>query len=857
MKHKLYLPILMLLVASIIGVPQHGVAQKKKSKDAPATPAPAPAKESDKSKSIADLTKGSRSIPGLFQMYQDTVSGAVRMVVSESQLNKEFILFSHVMNGVVDAGAFKGAYRGSTIFTIRKYFDRIEFIEENTNMYFDPANPLSRAAGANVSRSVMLSEKIEAQDKGDKKYLIKCDALFLKETLGQIKPPRFPNAPPNAFTLGNLDKDKTKIVSIKNYPENSDVLIEYVYSQDAPLNGGSGGVTDARNVSIQVQNSFIRMPENDFQPRMDDPRVGFFTTQTNNMTTPSAIPYRDFINRWHLKKKDPNAAVSEPVEPIVWWIENTTPLEFRETIREAVLRWNISFEKAGFKNAVVVNVQPDDADWDAGDIRYNVLRWTSSPNPPFGGYGPSFVNPRTGQILGADVMLEYVFFTNTVAAKKLYDFTSFGIESEVDPNVDPSKLCSFGHLMQENNLFGQAVLLADGAGDEEVDGLKKEAMMYLIMHEVGHTLGLNHNMKSSQLLSPAQLYDKDFIKGKALAGSVMDYPALNVTPDRSKQGQYHSVTVGPYDDWAIQFGYKNFSSQSQMDELLAQSTRPELTFGNDADDMRSPGKAIDPRVNTGDMSNDQITYSIDRMNLVRDMMGKIKSKYTKTGQSYQELRQSYLALSGQYSGAATTISRFIGGVYVDRAMAGQPGATKPFTPVAYADQKRAMTALNKYVFAPDAFKAPNDLYNYLAMQRRGFNFFAAPEDPKMHAQVLAAQRNVLNHILHQNTMQRIVDSQLYGNTYSLSEFMTDLNNGIFAADLGGSVNSFRQNLQVEYVNMLIGISASKNHMHTAKSMAIYLLKDTRGKLGSAGDLSTRAHREHLRTLITNALEEVK
>ena len=138
------------------------------------------------------------------------------------------------------------------------------------------------------------------------------------------------------------------------------------------------------------------MPENDYEVRYDDPRVGYFTTQVDDQTSTSSTPYRDLVHRWHLKKKDPNAAISEPVEPITWWIENSTPIEWRATITEGVLQWNKAFEKAGFKNAIVVKVQPDDADWDAGDIRYNVLRWTSSPQPPFGGYGPSFVKPKDG-----------------------------------------------------------------------------------------------------------------------------------------------------------------------------------------------------------------------------------------------------------------------------------------------------------------------------------------------------------------------------------------------------------------------------------------------------------------------------
>ena len=165
------------------------------------------------------------------------------------------------------------------------------------------------------------------------------------------------------------------------------------------------------------------MPENDDQPRYDDPKVGYFLTQVTDMTSTSPTPYRDLVHRWNLVKKDASQAISEPVQPIVWWIENMTSLEFRETIREAVLEWNAPFETAGFKNAMVVKVQPDDADWDAGDIRYNVLRWTSSPRRPFGGYGPSFVNPRTSEISGTDIMLEYSFHTSRILYDDLFSLT--------------------------------------------------------------------------------------------------------------------------------------------------------------------------------------------------------------------------------------------------------------------------------------------------------------------------------------------------------------------------------------------------------------------------------------------------
>ena len=849
-------------VLSAFLAPQDIQAQKKNKKKKGKTELPQkPDPKKDKEKKISDLIKSSKEIDGLFKMYQDTVSGSLQMIVTEDQIGKEYIHFNQVGNGVLDAGRFRGAYGGSKVFKIKKYFDKIEFVTQNTSFYFDPNNAISKSSDANLSEGNMASVKVEAYDKEKGLYLIKADDLFLKETLSQIKPPRFPGQAPTAFSLGNLDKTKTKINSIRNYPENTDLEVEYVYSSPSVLNGGSEAVTDGRNVSIKVYHSIIAMPSNDYEIRLDDPRVGYFTTQVNDQTSTGSAPYRDLVHRWNLQKKDPEAAISEPVEPITWWMENSTPVEWRETITQGVLEWNKAFEKAGFKNAMVVKMQPDDADWDAGDIRYNVLRWTSSPNPPFGGYGPSFVNPRTGQILGADIMLEYVHFTNRVMYDKLFDLASPAAEFNPSPYKEYDQLfCSLGHVMHENTMFGQAVLASAGATDLEMARMKKEAMISLIMHEVGHTLGLNHNMKASQLFSPEQLADADFIKGKALTGSVMDYAGINLTKDRTKQGQYYDMSVGPYDEWAIQFGYTPFKSEQEAADLLNQSTKPELIFGNDADDMRSPGKAIDPRVMIGDLSNDQIGYSIDRFELVNNMMKDVKEKFTKNGESYQELRRAYTLLSGQRATAANVISRFIGGVYVDRAMAGQEGGTQPYTPVSLQDQKRAMNALSKYVFAPNAFDAPNDLYNYLAMQRRGYNFFRSPEDPKIHEQVLTYQKNVLRHVLHPNTLQRISDSELYGNKYSLSTFMTDLNSAVFKADIYGNVNSFRQNLQVEYTNMLIDALTGKQKdkfTNNAKSMALYNLKNIRAMAAPSGNVSSRAHKQHLRTLIDNSLKEIK
>jgi len=863
MKKRNYFRFASITLVSILFLSVCPASAQKKKKGNKKSKTETPKKDKDAPKKISEVTKKCKMIEGLFPIYQDTTTGAIKMIVSKDQIGKEYIYFSQVADGVLDAGSFRGSYRGSKVFKIEKYFNKIEFVTQNTSSYFDPKSALSKSASANMSAGIMASLKIEGVDEDKGLFLINADNLFLKETFSQIKPPKYPKQSPTAFSLGNLDKEKTKVNSIRNYPENTDLAIEYVYSKGTVLNGGSRAVSDGRNVSIKVFHSLIKMSENNYEILIDDPRVGYFATQVTDMTSTASVPYRDLVHRWNLKKKNPTAEISEPVKPITWWMENSTPVEWRETIKNAVLQWNVAFEKAGFKNAIEVKLQPDNAAWDAGDIRYNVLRWTSSPRAPFGGYGPSFVNPKTGEIIGADIMLEYVHFTNRVMYDKIFDLASILKEYEAPEfEKDMNKMtCSLGHVIHENTMFGSAVLAAEGASPLELEKMREQSMIALIMHEVGHTLGLNHNMKASQLFSPAQLSDASFIEGKCLTGSVMDYTAINLTKDRSKQGQYTDVAVGPYDVWAIQFGYTPFKSVFEKNVLLNRSTESELTFGNDADDMRAPGKAIDPRVMIGDLSNDQITYSNNIFELVDNMMKSVKTRFSKDGESYQELRRVYYVLSGQRATAAGVVSRFIGGVYVDRAMVGQKGETKPYTPVNLADQKRAMETLTKYVFAPDAFNAPNDLFNYLALQRRGYNFFRGTEDPKIHNQVLTYQKNVLAHVLHPNTTQRIIDSELYGNKYKLSIMMTDLNNAIFKSDATGNVNSFRQNIQVEYTKKLIAMVVgpkSKKYVSAAQSMAVYNLKQVQKMASSTvGNISTRAHRSHLKTLIINALKEIK
>lgn len=815
-----------------------------------------------KKPSISEKVKSSQKKTGLFTLYQDTATGSVQLYVRRDQLGKEFIYQSFSVNGPTSLFLNQGMHRATNVLKIEKAFDKLEVSEVNTSFYYNKNNAVSKTANVDKPETVVITEKISGEDSAG--YLINADALFLSDKLDGIKPVFAPGpSSMYVFNLGMLNGQKSKYQQIRSFPDNTDVVVDLAYDNPNNIAPSGADITDGRYVRVRMQHSLIAMPENQFLPRRDDPRVGYFMEEVTDLTSISPVPYRDAIHRWNLQKKNPGAALSEPVEPITYWVENTTPVEYRQAIVEAGLKWNEAFEKAGFRNAVQMKIMPDTATWDPSDIHYNVIRWVSSAQPNYGAIGPSFVNPKTGQILGADITVEWYsgsatpIFDELVSAAPIPSFPVAGPEAAPHSHFT----CQLAQELKNQFTTGLTTMEAAGAGPEEIKEMHKQFLTYLIMHEMGHTLGLNHNMKASQMLSPAELNDTSITRRIGLIGSVMDYPAINIALDRSKQGDYYTTKAGPYDLWAIEYGYTPFNSESEekkgLHTILSRSTDPKLTFGNDGDDMRAPGKAMDPRVNINDLSSDAIGYAEERFQLVNNLMGKIVAKYSKPDQSYAELRARYNTLNAQRANMIAAVSRYIGGVYVDRSFPDQKSASKPFTPTPVATQKRAIAVLNKYVFAPDAFSADAQVFPYLQYQRRGFNQPNAGEDFKITSVFLNIQVNgALAHILSTPTMQRITNSRLYGNQYSLADVMTDLTKGIFDADIQTNVNVYRQYLQNAFVKGLVQISSDNSPVDdVSKAAARFTLKKIKTRLGSAvsANEETKAHRNNLVFLIDNAL----
>ena len=877
MKRMLSWAALSLAAAMLSFAPAEGLAQKgkkkKKRKNGDTEQVDSKKKGGkDGMKSVADFTKEFTLDEGLFNLYQDTTKGSMYIHIPAEAMDDEFIYFSQVEDGVVSSGFFRGSYRGSKVITVHRHFGQLEVHAENTNFHVDPENALIKAADANLNTPILASLKVEAEDSTG--VLVSADAMFLKEELQMVKPP---SRPGRKSPLGKLSKTKSKVVDVANYPMNTELSVNYVYDNGNPTVGGPQ-FEDGRYIAVGYRHALLPMPEDGFTPRADDPRIGFFTTEVDDLTGVTATPWKDMIHRWRLKKQDPTAAMSEPVEPITWWIENTTPEEFRPIIKAGVEKWNQAFEPLGFNNAVVVKIQPDDADWDAGDVRYNVLRWTASPTPPFSGYGPSFVNPRTGEILGADIMLEYGGMVGRLWRAEVFSKAGM-IEESMDEEyasldahmegrstrellAEQMSRCHAGTVMGRNSLLAAAAMRAYNFTDEEHAEFVRQTLHRLVLHEVGHTLGMSHNMHASTMLSPDELKDAAKVAENGMCNSVMEYPSINFARNKAEQTRFYDDSPGPYDKWVIEYGYSEGlqdarAEAERLDAILARSTDPLLQFGNDADDMRGTGRGINPDVNIYDLSNDPVAYASERCELVNDLLPTLVENFAQGVDSHQEVLRAYYALTGEYATQLRIMTRQIGGVRYNRATPEQLNGASPFSPVSEADQKAAMKALATYAFAPDAFDAQANVLAYLQAQRRGFGFFGRNEDPKIHARVASAQKAALAQLVHPAVLMRILDSGLYGNTYDLNEYMRDLTKAMFRADLRTGVNTYRQNLQLMYVKALIKALDAKSRLNmVAQSVVLDQLRriDRAQRDAALPDGLTGAHRAHIRHLIDVALE---
>ena len=751
-----------------------------------------------------------KELNGFMNILHETEEDKYYLIIEEDKINKEFIYFAYILNGPQDVGASGGSMGDGSILEFRKFKDDIGLYKINTKYKYNDSNKISQSKLTNIIEAFMGRFKVVVKE--DNKYLISADKLFLSEMLTSVTP----NIPKEYMeyydlNIGKIDKSKTYINDVRNYPKNTAIEINYGFFNPRPKPGGSvDAVADKRYTFISARHLFVEMPDDKFEPRIADQRIGYFSEKVTDLSSYDSYPARDLMNRWRLIKKNPEAELSEPVEPIVYWVENSTPEEIRPFVVKGIEGWNAAFEKAGFKNAVVAKIQPDDAEWDAGDIQYNVVRWASTPNPQFSGYGPSIANPRTGEIIAADIVQEFNAIKRGYTYRKLWGYT------------------------------------------EDNDPLE-QWIVSLTMHEVGHTLGLRHNFKSSWIYNADDIHNVS-ITGKSHIGSVMDYDPINLAPAGTPQGNFFPHGPGIYDKWAIEFGYTPNMTDEERDLILAKASIPEYVFGTDGDAMGSPGSNTDPRAKRYDLSGDPVTYTSRRIEILDAKIKELPSIFLVDGNTSTEFRSNFFSLVREKGRFMEGVSRLIGGVYSNRTVNGTD--LTPFEAVAYEDQKKAMSLITSKLLSNDAFIFDENILKYLQYEKRAAYSSSerGNEDPQLHEVVLGLQGRVLAHILHPRVMTRLVDSSQYGNTYLPNEVLDDLQEGIFVAK--EVPTTFKMNLQSNYVDGLIKGLSDSDYDEISRS-AIYnsLIKIETFTKRLYGTDELKNHLKFLNWKINKALEE--
>ena len=752
------------------------------------------------------------SIDGFMNVLHETEKDKYYLVLNEDQLNKEFIYFTYILNGPSDAGPSGGDMGEAFILEFRKFKEDIGIYKKNTKFKYDDSNKISQSKLTNIIEAFLGRFSVVVNE--DSKYLINIDKMFLSEMLVAITP----NIPKEYMEyynliLGRPDKSKTFIDEVKNYEKNTSFKVRYGFFNPKPKSGGSiDAITDKRYTYVDGLHLFVEMPDDKFEPRVADQRIGYFSEKVTDLSTYDSNNARDLMNRWRLIKKDPDAELSEPEEPLVYWVENSTPEEIRPFVVKGIEAWNKAFEKAGFKNAIVAKIQPDDAEWDAGDVRYNVVRWASTPDPRYSGYGPSVANPRTGEIIAADIVQEFNAIKRGYTYRKLWGYT---------PENDPLE----------------------------------QWIVSLTMHEVGHTLGLRHNFKSSWIYDAKEVHDVS-ITGDNHIGSVMDYDPINLAPEGLTQGNFFPTGPGSYDIWAIEFGYTPSFTDEERENLLSKSTQPEYIFGTDGDAMSSPGTNIDPRNYRGDMSNDPITYTSDRIKTLDAKIAELPDIFLVDGETSTEFRSVFYSLTSEKGRFLDGVSRLIGGVYSNRIVNDSNKDITPFEAVSYEDQKRAMNLIKEKLLSNDAFSFDENLLKYLQSEKRAAYSSGrrVNEDPKLHDLVLSMQGRTLSHILHPVVMMRLVDSSQYGNTYMPDEVLKDLFDGIFVQR--EIPTTFKMNLQSKYLDSLISALDDDDYDEISKAAIYASLVDIKNFTRSQyGDSKTKVHYNFLNWKVSKALDD--
>ncbi|HEY6196427.1 MAG TPA: zinc-dependent metalloprotease [Candidatus Eisenbacteria bacterium] len=865
---------------------------KPKSQPPSASPGGAPAAgASDKPfAEWAKLTKDAEQKKGFFTLWKKRDN--LYLELGKDQLDQPFLYVVSLSRGIGSNFTLGGLPLDDRMLRWERHGDRILLVQVNTQFTSPKGAPIDKARELSIPNSIVQSFKIESEDESSKAVLIDLGALLLSDVTDLTEGLK------GAFNnvAVRFDKDRSALGSIKTFPDNTELEATLTFS---PLDRSHlvlEAVPDNRYIPVGVHYSFTRLPATPMPVRYADNRVGYFLDATKDFGRDDKENFwlRD-IHRWRLEKKDPSAAVSEPVKPIVYYVDWTVPDKFRPWVKEGIEKWQKAFELAGFKNAILAKDPPkDDPDWDPEDVRYSTIRWITSHEPSFGAIGPSRVDPRTGEIFDSDILFEASMFQNyanayrrfagpeAIAKSALPEFALDGLP----PGTKLDRLCMAGDALASAGALQHIALLMDGTlepGSPVPDAFLKTAVEWAVMHEVGHALGLRHNFRSSTSTPYGELQDTGFTESHGLYSSVMEYPSPNIDYTHQKQGDWYTTTPGTYDTWAIRYGYTpSGATTADADYAFARKIADEsLAPGHEysTDEDTYPSDAPDPRSNIYDLGSDPLQFAKDRTAYLAKLWRSPGFEERIVGKSgdLTALRRAMDSMAQQYAIAAGMAVKYVGGSFMSRVERGQPGEKDPVDPVPAAKQREAVDFLAQRVWAADALGAPGRLLDRMAPNRWSHwgmgpgGTFAGRQDYAWNDRVLAIQTILLNAVTSAPLLARLREEETRSpDTYRLAEHFDKLTRALWG-EVGGvnpvAIRSLegphtRRELQRVFVDRMANMVADPPAGAPDDARALARLALTRIDARCARALAvpapmgddTRAHLLETRARIKRALE---
>jgi hypothetical protein len=648
---------------------------------------------------IADATKGAKSIEGLFNPYWKDADQRLWLVLGKQDLGVDFLSVVSIARGQFRGGGV-GELLQNRIIAFRRLGTTLQIIERNTDVRANPDTPEANAVAGTYTDTVIGNMTIVVEE-GDKLLVEPTTALMTGVFEGEL--PR--------------ERERSNVEWVKAFPNNMQIRLN----------------TQVAGEQVELLLEFVRLPTNSgFTPRAEDDRIGYFDGVVEDYSTPGALsPRVRFIHRWKLEKVDPTAAVSDVKEPIVWWIERNVPREYRGYVREGILEWNKAFERAGFRNAIEVRQQGDADNFDANDVRYNVFRWGLGEDSGYA-IAVSTAHPKTGQMLCGRVVFHegllrgnerlFVGYRGLPDGDKLVRGDVQGWLADhadlipfLDPNEQPepesgaasaeTASAEAAHerlggcccrlqsetLRRQYNLACLMYNLRQGVppGAKVPVEFTGQLIKSITMHEIGHCLGLRHNFKGSGLWQTmAQLADKDATAKSGLTSSVMDYLPPNLGVLGEPQGYYWTPTIGPYDYLAIEYGYKDTDAKGLKD-VAARTEQPGLAYATDEDVYE---RASDPRAAIWDLG-DPLEYAKHQTRLMTTSLAGLPERMVPTGESWWQALEGFSTLYGGFSRATTTALKYLDGWYLSRDHRGDVAAADPAAPAPPRRQREALDFL--------------------------------------------------------------------------------------------------------------------------------------------------------------------